>query len=146
MGIDQGDERAKKVHRIVGYRFLSVPFGNERVNFREARVGGAKLGNARVISLDQLLDGRAFPGVGITRLDDGVGRVFFRRIELGKSRTEDAGLPVVRTVGGNVFLSDAIFDGPNLGAIVLGTEADDHQFKKSLIWRKVELVVQASGQ
>src|ERR1700687_1560403 len=71
--------------------------------------------------------------------------MFFRWIELCEARPQNARLPIL-AAGSYLPLLHAVFDGPNLGAIIVWRIADEHHFEERLIRRQVDLVMELRGE
>jgi len=110
----------------------------------EFRVGAADLRDARVARLNQAHQGN---GLRIGReadLHDGLGLVFFGRVELRKTRAQRVRLPILG-VAANGLLFGAKIDQPYLGP-VLARVADQNDFKERILRFQVEFVMELGNE
>src|ERR1017187_4831347 len=74
-----------------------------------------------------------------------MGIVLFRRIELGESWAENAGLQIVG-LGSRLLLLHMIFNEPDLGSIIFRRVANEDNLQKRIIWLEVHLVMQLRNE
>jgi len=142
---EQGESGAKEIASVLHGDFGGLAAFEMFSDFIEARVAGAKLGDARVIGLNQS-EQRRFLEIGWeTSFQKGFGLMLFGGVKLGETRPKDVRLPEIRG-GGDVDLLGAVIDKPDFGAVGLGGIADQDDFKDGLVWLEVDFVVKLSDE
>jgi hypothetical protein len=142
---DQGQKCTHEIRGIDGGGFLRLASINVFQHFGKARLAGTEMGDVRVVALDQLGQCRTFRIRRVVAFHNGARRVLFWWVKLGKARSLNTRLPIV-TSRGDLLLFQTILDDPDLRAVVIRSEANNHDLKNWIIRRKIEFVVQLSDQ
>lgn len=142
------NERQNSAHKfrgILGGRLVGLTAFNVLVHLQKLGVPMREAIDVRIVPLDQLLQRRPLDGVRIANLDKRLWSMLLGRIELGEPRAKQSRLPEV-TMHSDLFLLNAVFDGPDFGAIVIGGKANQNNFEDGVIGIEIDFVLKFGDQ